>query len=70
MTSEVTLPVSGMTCSGCENAVKRVVGQLPGVAAVAASHRDHTVQVTFDPAVIAPADIAGRIRALGYTVTA
>jgi len=70
MNSEVTLPVSGMTCGGCENAVKRAVGQLPGVAAVAASHRDNTVRVTFDPVVIAPADIAGRIRALGYTVTA
>ncbi|MGE0360166.1 MAG: cation transporter [Vicinamibacterales bacterium] len=70
MTTEVTLAVTGMTCGGCENAVKRAVGLLPGVAAVTASHRDNLVQVSFDPAVIAAADIAGKIRALGYTVTA
>lgn len=70
MSTEVTLPVTGMTCGGCENAVKRAVGLLSGVTAVTASHRDNTVQVTFDPAVIAPAEIAGRIRALGYTVAA
>lgn len=70
MHTEVTLPVTGMTCGGCENAVKRAVERLPGVTAVVASHRDGTVQVSFDPAVIAAADIAGRIRALGYTVAA
>ena len=26
--SEVSLPVTGMSCGGCENAVKRAVGAL------------------------------------------
>ncbi|MGD9906741.1 MAG: heavy-metal-associated domain-containing protein [Vicinamibacterales bacterium] len=68
MTTDVTLPVSGMTCGGCENAVRRAVSLLPGVAAVAASHTAGTVRVTFDPAVVQPAAIADKIRALGYAV--
>ena len=33
MSQDVTLSVTGMTCGGCENAVQRAVGQLPGVSA-------------------------------------
>ncbi len=68
--NEVSLPVTGMSCGGCENAVKRAVGLLPGVTAVTASHRDAMVTVTFDPAEVSQADIAQKIRALGYTVAA
>lgn len=68
--SEVSLPVTGMSCGGCENAVKRAVGLLPGVTAVAASHRDAIVTVTFDPAKVTAADIAQKIRTLGYSVAA
>jgi copper chaperone CopZ len=64
----LTLPVNGMTCGGCENAVKRAVGAMPGVAEVAASHVDHQVTVTFDPALVTAADIAAKIGKLGYAV--
>lgn len=68
MPSTLTLPVHGMTCGGCENAVKRAVGLLPGVAEVAASHRDHQVTVTYDAALVTPATIEAKIDALGYRV--
>ncbi len=68
MPDTLTLPVHGMTCGGCENAVKRAVSLLPGVADVAASHRDHQVVVTFDPALVTPAAIEAKIDALGYRV--
>ena len=45
-----TLSVTGMTCGGCENAVKRAVGKLPGVASVDASHAEQRVTVDFDDA--------------------
>jgi copper chaperone CopZ len=64
----LTLPVHGMTCGGCENAVKRAVGAMPGIAEVTASHRDNQVVVTFDPAVVSAADIAAKIDQLGYAV--
>ena len=39
VTEQMTLTVNGMTCGGCENAVKRVVSNLPGISEVTASHR-------------------------------
>jgi len=68
MSTVLTLPVHGMTCGGCENAVKRVVGAMPGVAEVTASHVANTVVVTFDATVVSPAAIEARIGTLGYSV--
>lgn len=69
MPTTLTLPVNGMTCGGCENAVKRALGTLPGVSGVEASHRDQRVVVTFDPAAVSADDIAKKIGLLGYQVT-
>lgn len=70
MPAELTLPVSGMTCGGCENAVIRAVSALPGVSAVTASHQANQVIVTHDPALITKDQIAAKISALGYQVHA
>ena len=63
-----TLRVTGMTCGGCENAVKRAVGQLAGVASVTASHQQQRVEVEFDPARVDLAAIKQKIAKLGYVV--
>ena len=63
-----TLRVTGMTCGGCENAVKRAVGKLPGVASVEASHTEQRVTVDFDAAQTSLDAIAAKIAALGYQV--
>jgi Cu+-exporting ATPase len=63
-----TLHVTGMTCGGCENAVKRVVGQLPGVADVTASHVEQQVGVTYDPSKVELSAIKEKIEKLGYRV--
>ncbi len=68
MSTTVTLPVNGMTCGGCEQAITRVLGRLPGVTEAVASHRDATVRVTFDPAQVSQAEIERKIGGLGYTV--
>ncbi len=68
MATTVQLTVTGMTCGGCENAVTRAVGQLPGVQAVTASHGANRVEVTFDPARLTEATVRERIVALGYAV--
>nr|MBA3231645.1 heavy-metal-associated domain-containing protein [Acidobacteriota bacterium] len=65
MDTALTLPVSGMTCSGCENAVVRAVGRMSGVAGVAVSHADATVTVAFDPTVVTQAEIEKKIAVLG-----
>lgn len=69
MSTVLTLPVHGMTCGGCENAVRRAVGALPGVAGVTASHRDNQVVVTFDAGLVTAADIEAKIGRLGYDVS-
>jgi len=69
MTQTVTLHVTGMTCGGCENAVKRAVGQLTGVRSVNASHGDARVDVTYDDESVTRDAIAEKIRKIGYDVT-
>ena len=68
MSTTLTLPVHGMTCGGCENAVKRALGAMTGVGDVTASHRDNQVIVTFDSAQVSAADIKTKIGVLGYSV--
>ena len=63
-----TLRVTGMTCGGCENAVKGAVGRLPGVTGVEASHQDGRVVVSYDAAQVDVAAIAAKITGLGYRV--
>ena len=70
MSEKLQLTVTGMTCGGCENAVKRAVQQIGGVHEVSASHLGNEVHVTFDEAVVTPQTIRERIEALGYTVAA
>jgi len=59
--------VTGMTCGGCERAVGRAVGQLPGVQSVTASHAEQAATITYDEAVVTPEAIAAAIRNAGYT---
>jgi copper chaperone len=64
----LNLTVTGMTCGGCESAVKRALSMIDGVGEVTASHDGNRVSLTYDPAKIAPATIAQRIELLGYQV--
>lgn len=59
--------VEGMTCGGCEMAVKNVVKKLDGVEKVDASHRESQATVTYDSAKVTPAQIVAAIEKLGYT---
>jgi copper chaperone len=68
MAETLQLTVTGMTCGGCENAVKRTLTQLRGVRDVQASHSANRVNVTFEEADIAPSAIRSAIEALGYQV--
>jgi copper chaperone len=68
MADELTLDVRGMTCGGCENAVKHVVSMLAGVSNVTASHAQNKVTVTFDPSKTDRQAIARAIETAGYKV--
>lgn len=65
---EVTIPVHGMTCEGCENAVKKSVSSLAGIAEVTASHVDSVAVVKYDESAVTLEEIEVKIADAGYTV--
>jgi copper chaperone CopZ len=68
MNEKLSLRVTGMTCGGCENAVKRTLMKLDGVESVSASHTENRVVASYDPARVAPVTMRKAIEALGYNV--
>jgi copper chaperone CopZ len=68
MIQRATLHVAGMSCTGCENAIARVLKQVNGVADVAASHKEGTVDVTYDTDKTTPAVFKQKIEGLGYQI--
>ncbi|MCF8303264.1 MAG: cation transporter [Bacteroidales bacterium] len=64
-----TLDVKGMTCTGCENTVKKSVTELGGIIEVTASHKDGKATVEFDASKTSIEDIQKAIKNKGYDVT-
>lgn len=62
------LTVTGMTCGGCETAVRNALGRVEGVDTVTADHVTNLVGVSYDADKITPAIIREKIEALGYQV--
>lgn len=60
-TKVCTVKVTGMTCSGCEAAVRLAAKQIDGVKEAKASYAKGTAEVTYDPAKTAPDAIAKTI---------
>ena len=56
-----TLKVSGMTCTGCEAAVRMAARSVDGVTDVKASYAKGNAEVTFDPSKTSPSAIAKAI---------
>jgi copper chaperone CopZ len=67
---EVVIPVHGMTCEGCENAVKKSIGSLEGIAEVSASHKDSIATVKYDKTAVTRDEIELKIAEAGYVVAA
>ncbi|HNQ03470.1 MAG TPA: cation transporter [Thiobacillaceae bacterium] len=66
----LALTVTGMTCMGCVNSVKNLVGALPGVSAVRVDLGSGRVEVDHDPGQSDFATIRRAIEDGGYGVTA
>lgn len=65
---EVTLNVEGMTCEGCENAIKAGVESLEGIAAVECSFEEGWTKVKYDKSATSVEAIEGKITGTGYEV--
>lgn len=64
----VTLNVEGMTCEGCENAIKSGVESMEGIASVESSHEEAWTKVKYDKNATSLEDIEGKITDTGYEV--
>lgn len=60
-TQTCALKVSGMTCAGCEAAVRTAGKKVDGVTDVAVSHKTGKAEVKYDPAKTTPSAIAKAI---------
>ncbi len=65
---EVVLEVEGMTCDGCENAIKAGVESLDGIDVVESSFEEGWTKVKFDQSLTSVEDIEGKITDTGYVV--
>jgi len=62
------LNVEGMSCSHCENAIKKAVGELQGVNSVLVDLKEKTVTVEYDSGKLSLDDIKNAIEDQGYDV--
>jgi copper chaperone CopZ len=60
---DATLSITGMTCSGCANTVKRVLSRLPGVTRAEVDHTSGRATVS---GTARPEDLVAAVRAAGY----
>ncbi len=67
---QLTLRVSGMSCTGCEQRVQKALGRLEGVQRSGADHRRAEVRVVFDAARTSEQAIRACVERAGYAVSA
>jgi copper chaperone CopZ len=58
--------VEGMTCSGCERTVSKIVGNLEGVKSSKADHASSSLLVEYDPAKVTIDKIRSAVNGVGY----
>ena len=58
--------VEGMTCSGCERTVQKVVGNIEGVTSTKADHASSTLEVQFDPEKVTTDKVKAAVERVGY----
>jgi Cu+-exporting ATPase len=63
---KVTIPVSGMTCAGCQAGVQKALQRTPGVLDANVNLMTASAAVTFDPKATSPAALVDAIRETGY----
>lgn len=64
----LTLPVAGMTCTGCEEHINYEVNKLTGVSETKASYEDGKAIVKYDPTKTSKEEIIKAINDTGYKV--
>lgn len=68
MSKELIITVEGMSCSHCENSIKKAVGSLNGVDSVSVDLKSKNVTVKYDPDKVDLGIITEAIEDQGYEV--
>ena len=68
--TDLTLPITGMTCGGCVRSVTAVLQALPGVESVSVTLEPGQAQVRFDAVQVTPAQIQAAIEDAGFDIPA
>lgn len=66
--SQLTLPIRGMTCMGCAASVQLALSDLPGVHEVTVDLGAGQAQLIYDPTQVAPEQMANAVAETGYEV--
>ncbi|MDM7920611.1 MAG: heavy metal translocating P-type ATPase [Methanosarcina sp.] len=65
---EITLGVSGMTCSSCALNIEKLLKKKEGVDSAAVNLELGRAKVSFDPSMVSPREIEDAIESVGYKV--
>jgi copper chaperone len=68
--TDLTLPITGMTCGGCVRSVTAVLQALPGVDSVNVTLEPGQAQLHYDAAQVTPAQIQSAIEDAGFDIPA
>jgi Cu+-exporting ATPase len=66
--SELTLPISGMTCASCVSHVEGALKELPGVSNVTVNLATNKANLSYDPHRASLADLQRAVDEVGYAV--
>ncbi|MHB1349581.1 MAG: copper-translocating P-type ATPase [Desulfobulbus sp.] len=61
-------PIRGMHCAACAARIEKVVGMMEGVAGASVNLATESMDLSWDPDLVQPADVAARISELGFTM--
>ncbi len=62
----IQIPVTGMTCVGCQNNVLQALEHTPGVRHASVSLLTRQAEVDYDPGAVTPEQLVDAIRSTGY----
>jgi Cu+-exporting ATPase len=66
--SDVTFPVTGMTCAACARTIERTLQKVPGVQDASVNLATNRASVRFDPSQTDVSNLAKAVRDVGYGV--
>src|SRR5262252_3297069 len=67
-TTEVSFPVTGMTCASCVRRIEKALGRVEGVQQANVNLATEKASVTYDPRVAAPEALKAAVEKAGYGI--